>query len=119
MSGKKSTQTYKARLQEKVKALLEQIDELEAEEEKEYEERDLNEMGGEGKEIDSEKLNEVMEKINQRLKNDTDNKDLKAAKKQIEKDFLPRMKKNMKHMRISWENAIASVKQTQTPPSCE
>ena len=89
---KKSTQTYKARLQEKVKTLLEQIDELEAEEEKEYGDRDLNEMG-EGKEIDSEKLNEVMEKINQRLKNDTDNKDLQAAKKQIEKDFLPRMKK--------------------------
>ena len=59
----------------KVKALLEQIDELKAEEEKEYEERDLNEMG-EGKEIDSEKLSEVKEKINQRLKNENDNKDL-------------------------------------------
>jgi len=33
---KKSTQIYKARLQEKVKALLEQTDELEAEEELEY-----------------------------------------------------------------------------------
>ena len=57
---KKSTQTYKARLQEKVKALLEQIDELEAEEEKEYE--IVISMNGEGKEIDSEKLNEVMER---------------------------------------------------------
>ncbi len=89
---RKSTQTQKGKLQEKVRALLERIDELEAEEEKEYEKRDLNEMG-EGKEIDSEKLNEVMEKINQRLKNEADNKELKTAKKQIEKDFLPRMKK--------------------------
>ncbi len=89
---RKSTQTHKSKLQEKVQALLEQIDELEAEEELEYEERDLNEVG-EGKEIDSEKLNEVMEKINQRLKNEADNQELKSAKKQIEKDFLPRMKK--------------------------
>jgi len=89
---RKSTQTHKSKLQEKVQALLEQIDELEAEEEQEYEERDLNEVR-EGKEIDSEKLNEVMEKINRRLEQDTDNKDLKSVKKRIEKDFLPRMKK--------------------------
>ncbi len=89
---RKSTQTHKSKLQEKIKALLEQIGELEAEEEQEYGERDLNEVG-EGKEIDSEKLNEVMEKINRRLEQDKNNKDLKSAKKQIEKDFLPRMKK--------------------------
>jgi hypothetical protein len=89
---RKSTWTQKGKLQEKVKALLERIDELEREEEQEYEDRDLNEMG-EGKEIDSEKLKEVMEKINQRIKEEADNKDLKAAKRQIEKDFLPRMKK--------------------------
>jgi transposase len=89
---RKSTRTQKGKLQEKVKALLERIDELEREEEQEYEDRDLNEMG-EGKEIDSEKLKEVMEKINQRIKKEAANKDLKAAKRQIEKDFLPRMKK--------------------------
>jgi len=38
-------------------------------------------------------LNEVIEKINHRLKNRTDKQELKAHKKQIEKDFLPGMKK--------------------------
>lgn len=103
-----STQTYKARLQEKVKTLFEQIDELEAEEEKEYGDRDLNEMG-EGKEIDSEKLNEVMEKINQRLKMILTTKTCKPPKKQIEKTFA-QDEEILKHMRKSWVNAIVSVK---------
>ena len=89
---KKSSQKHKSNLQENVKRLLKQIDEIEADEEKKYGDSDLKELG-EGKEIDSQKLSEAMEKINERLRKNQDNKELKAAKKKIETDYLPRMKK--------------------------
>lgn len=89
---RKSTEKYKAQLQEKVRTLLDEIDELEAEEEAQYGDKDLEEVG-EGKEIDSEELKEVAEKINQRLKNDPKNKTLKKAKRTLEKDFIPRQEK--------------------------
>ena len=89
---RKSTENYKAGLQEKVRALLDEIDEMEAEEEAEYGDQDLDEVG-EGKEIDAEKLKEVAEKINQRLKKDPQNKTLKKAKRSLEKDFIPRQEK--------------------------
>jgi transposase len=89
---RKSTEKYKASLQDKVRALLEEIDELEAAEEAQYGDKDLEEVG-EGKEIDSEKLKEVAEKINQKLKKDPKNKSLKKAKRSLEKDFIPRQEK--------------------------
>jgi len=51
---KKSTDKYKANLQEKVRKLLDDIDEIEAEEETRYGDKDYPEMG-EGIEIDAEK----------------------------------------------------------------
>ena len=60
---RKSTEKYKAGLQEKVRTLLEEIDEIEEAEEKEYGDRDLEEVG-EGKEINVEELREAAEKIN-------------------------------------------------------
>ncbi len=89
---RKSTEKYKASLQEKVRALLDEIDELEAEEEAEYGDKDLEEVG-EGKEIDSEELKQVADKINQKLKKDPKNKTLKKAKRSLEKDFIPRQEK--------------------------
>ena len=69
---RKSTQRYKAGLQQKVRALLEEIDELEAAEEKKYGEQDLEEMGV-GKEINAKFL-EAAERINERLKKDPKNR---------------------------------------------
>jgi len=89
---RKSTEKYKAQLQEKVRKLLDEIDELEAEEEAQYGDKDLEEVG-EGKAIDSEKLKEVAERINQKLKRDPKNKTLKKAKRSLEKDFIPRQEK--------------------------
>jgi len=79
---RKSTQRYKAGLQQKVRALLEEIDELEAAEEKKYGEQDLEEMG-EGKEINAEELKEAVERINERLKKDPKNKKLKKDQYQM------------------------------------
>jgi len=89
---RKSTEKYKASLQEKVRTLIDEIDELEAAEEAQYGDKDLDEVG-EGKEIDSEKLKEVAEKINQKLAKDPKNKTLKKAKRSLEKDFIPRQEK--------------------------
>lgn len=89
---RKSTQRYKAGLQKKVRTLLEEIDEIEANEEKQYGEQDLEEMG-EGKEINAEEMKEAAERINDRLKEDPQNKKLKKAKRELEKDFIPREEK--------------------------
>ncbi len=89
---KKSTEKNKAKLQEKVKKLLEEIDEIEEAEEEEYGDEDLEEVG-EGKEIDVEKLKEAARKINEKLREQLDNKELKTAKKKLESDFIPRMEK--------------------------
>jgi hypothetical protein len=89
---RKRTEKYKASLQEKVRALLDEIDELEAAEEAQYGDKDLEEVG-EGKEIGTEKLKEVADKINQKLKKDPKNKTLKKAKRSLEKDFIPRQEK--------------------------
>ena len=88
---RKSTEKYQAKLQEKVRRLLDEIDEIEATEEERYGDADLPEVG-EGKEIDSQKLKEAAKKINEALKKDTKKK-LKRAKRALEKDFIPRQEK--------------------------
>jgi transposase len=89
---RKSSEKHQANLQEKVHKLLEDIDELEAAEEEEYGDNDLEEVG-DGKKIDAEKLREAVEKINQRLRKDPKNKELKKAKRDLEKDYIPREEK--------------------------
>lgn len=89
---RKSTEKYQANLQKKVRKLLDEIDEIEAVEEKQYGEGDLAEVG-EGKEIDATKLKEAVEKINEALNEDQKNKKLKKAKRALEKDFIPRQEK--------------------------
>ena len=89
---RKSTEKNKAKLREKVQQLLEEIDEIEAAEEAKYGEDDLEEVG-EGKAIDAEKLKEAAKKINERLKENPEDKELKKAKAKLEKDYIPRMEK--------------------------
>ena len=89
---RKSTERYKEGLQKKVRELFDEIEEIEEAEEKKYGERDLEEVG-EGKEIDAEKLKEAVEKINEALRKDKKNKQLKKAKRALEKDFIPRQEK--------------------------
>lgn len=96
---KKSTEKNKTKLQEKVKQLLDEIDEIEEAEEEEYGDRDLEEMG-EGKEIDVEKLKEAARKINERLRQQPEDKELKAVKKKLESDFIPRLEKYEQYEKI-------------------
>jgi len=93
---KKSTDKYKANLQEKVKKLLDEIEEIEAEEEKRYGDKDYPEVG-EGKTIDLEALQKAADKISQKLRKDPKNKKLKKAKRDLEQDFIPGEEKYEKY----------------------
>jgi transposase len=77
---KKSAEKYKAKLQEKVKALLDEVDAVQEWEDEVYGDRDLNEMEG-GKEITSEDLQRVADKLNEVLHKESENKDVKRVKK--------------------------------------
>jgi transposase len=89
---RKSTEKNKGKLQEKVHTLLKEIDEIEAAEEERYGEKDLEEVG-EGKEIDAEALKRAAKRIDEKLKKEPKNKKLKKAKRDLEKDYIPREEK--------------------------
>ena len=63
----KSTQHYKDKLRVKVKALMDQIEQVNAAENAEYGERDLEEMGPD-EPLDGQKLEDKIQELNQRLK---------------------------------------------------
>jgi transposase len=63
----KSTKRYKRKLQEKVKQLIEQIEQVNETENAEYGEQDLEEMGSD-KPLDSHTLEQKIHELNQRLK---------------------------------------------------
>jgi transposase len=77
---KKSTENYKVKLQENVKTLLNEVDAVQEWEDGVYGERDLNEMEG-GKEITSEDLQRVADKLNEVLRKEPENKIVKRVKK--------------------------------------
>ncbi len=77
---KKSTERYKAKLQENVKKMLDEVEAIQAWEDEIYGDRDLNEVEG-GKEISSEDLQRVADKLNAVLHKEPDNKKVKRVKK--------------------------------------
>ena len=78
---------------------LKEIDIINETENEEYQDSDLPETGN-GKEINSESIKEAAKKIDERLKDKPNDKQLKKAKKAIEKDYLPRMEKYEKQETI-------------------
>ena len=95
----KNTQRYKAQLQEKVERLLEEAERLNDEENEEYGDRDLEEMGEAGP-IDAEKLEQKIKELDELLKQRPDDKQLSKAVKELKKDCLPRQKKYEEQERI-------------------
>jgi len=87
----KSRAKYQARLREKVKALLEEIEAVNEAENEAYGDQDLEEMGG--GEIDAEKLEKKIAELNQRLKEQPEDKKLAKAVKVMEQDCLPRQQR--------------------------
>lgn len=88
---KKSTEKYKQGVQEKIKTLWKQIESVNDEENERYGYRDLDEM--EGQEISSEKLEKAIDELNERLSKKPLQPETKKAVRQLEKDYLPRLKK--------------------------
>lgn len=77
---KKSTEKHKAKLQENVKKMLDEVEEIQEWEDEIYGDRDLNEVEG-GKEISSEDLQRVADKLNAALHKAADKKKVKRVKK--------------------------------------
>jgi len=88
----KNTARYKEGLRKKVAEHLAAINIIEQEENSEYGDSDLPEMGS-GRPINSESIREAAAKINERLSENPTDKELKKAQKAIEKDYLVRMEK--------------------------
>jgi transposase len=77
---KKSTEKYRAKLQENVRKMLDEVDAVQEWEDGVYGDRDLNEVEG-GKEISSEDLQRVADKLNRVLQKEPENKEVKRVKK--------------------------------------
>ena len=94
----KRRENYEKRVQEQIQELLKHIEQVNEEEQAEYGEQDLEELGESGpKEVDSELLQKAIDKINQklreRLRNKKDSRSAQQAVKKLENDCLVRLKK--------------------------
>jgi transposase len=94
----KRKETYQKRVREKIDKLLEQIEQVNAEEQAEYGEKDLEERGGNGSgEMDSQRLKERIAELNQKLREqqlpEPETKEKRQALKELSEDCLPRLEK--------------------------
>jgi transposase len=111
----KKTVKYKTRLREKIKVLLDEIEKVNEQEDEEYGDDDLEEMGGKGG-IDAEKLKAKVAELNERLRLQPENKPLKKAVKTLQKDHLPRLEKYEQQEKIL--HGRNSYSQTDPDASC-
>ena len=94
----KKRETYHQRVQAQIKDLLKQIEQVNDEEQEEYGDDDLEEMGGNGQaDVNSAQLQKRIEEINrklrERLQNKKDSRPAQKALKKLEGDCLVRLKK--------------------------
>ena len=89
---KKAVAKHHSTLRNKVRALFEQIEELEMKEERQHGGQDLSELG-ESSEMTSEKLEKAVKRLETKLQEEPKDKPLKKIVKQIRRDFLPRLTK--------------------------
>ncbi|MDM7920481.1 MAG: IS1182 family transposase [Methanosarcina sp.] len=96
---KKSTERYKSRLQKQIVELLARIDTINDEENRQYGDRDLEELGEENP-IHSEEIEAKIDELNKILAGIPDDSDKKKDLKELEESFLPRLKKYEKQESI-------------------
>lgn len=111
----KRTEKNKGKLREKIDALLEEIERVNEQENLEYGDKDLEELG-QDKEPDAEKLREKVRQLNERLKQQPEDKRLKKAVATLEKDCLPRLEKYEEQERVL--NGRNSYSKTDPDASC-
>jgi transposase len=94
----KRCEKYHQRVKEQIKELLKQIEQENEDEQAEYGDDDLEEMGGSGQEgVNSEALKQKIDELNQKLRNRVrpkkDMRPVRRALKKLEKDCLVRLEK--------------------------
>jgi len=94
----KRRENYHKRVQEQIKGLLKQIERANEDEQAEYGDDDLEELGGNGQEdVNSELLKKKIDELNQKLRNRTQSKKetrpSRQALKKLEEDCLVRLEK--------------------------
>jgi len=94
---RKNVERQSGIVKERVSELLKAIDQLQREEDAEYGIRNLEEIEGD---ITSEKVEKLIEDINQKLTNSSHSKAVSSNVKKLQKDCLPRMKKYEKQTHI-------------------
>ncbi len=107
---KKNTKRYKQKVQEKIKGLLKEIEEVNEEENKRYGDRDLEEMG-EGTDLTSEDVKEQIKKINEIIKKvPKDNKKATKAVREIETKLTPKLERYEEQgKRLAGRNSYAKT----------
>jgi len=94
----KKRENYHQRVQAQIKELLKHIEQVNAEEQEEYGDEDLEEMGGNGQaEVNSEalqqRIDELNQKLRERLRNKKEAAPARKALKKLERGCLVRLKK--------------------------
>lgn len=105
---KKSTETFKARLEEQIRQTIAEIDKINAEEDAEFGSEELPEFTGTSA-ISSERLREVVERLNKDV-NETLAKDKQRQEEvdKLEKEQLPRLEKYERQLEIAGERGSYS-----------
>jgi transposase len=95
----KNTKRYKEATQKKIKELLEHIEEINGEENLEYGEKDLEELGNEA-EISSEKIKEQIKKLNTIIAPSATSDLQKKALRELEAKELPKLERYEEQERL-------------------
>lgn len=93
---KKSIERYSANLKAKVRKLLKEIEKENDQENREYGERELEEVG-EDAAITPEMLEQTVRELDKRLSKEPDNRELKKTLKKVKEDYLPRTRRYDEH----------------------
>jgi len=90
----KNVRRYKGQVREKIGALLEEIERENEREQAEYGDKDLEGLGeGKSAGLDSAELGKRIARLNERLREEPENKGLAKAVRRLEKDLLPRLER--------------------------
>ncbi|MFD2414220.1 transposase, partial [Paenibacillus rhizoplanae] len=95
----KAVSKHKAKLRDKVQALFADIEAAEEQEEQENQGKDLDELST-GSEMDSEKLEQAVQKLEAQLAEKPKDKPLKKTVRTLRKDLLPRLQKYEQYQKL-------------------
>ncbi|MEK5464090.1 IS1182 family transposase [Paenibacillus sp. FSL R7-0210] len=95
----KAVSKHKAKLQDKVQALFADIEAAEEQEEQENQGKDLAELST-GSQMDSEKLEQAVQKLEAQLAEKPKDKPLKKTVRKLRKDLLPRLQKYEQYQKL-------------------